>query len=131
MRRGLNFNRFRLSSGENTMVKSALKVAIAGLVASTIFGCAGWGYPSGSLYTGGQVPNAQVLNRLEVGGPGKTGDKKGESCLTGFLNAVATGDASLDSAKKAGGITEIHSVELHYTNILGLYVQACTEVHGK
>jgi hypothetical protein len=48
------------------------------------------------------------------------------------LGAVAWGDASLDAAKKAGSITEVHSVEFKPTLVaLGIYYQACTIVHGK
>ena len=105
-----------------------LKFATGGALAVIILGC-GAGYPSGSLYTGTQTPHG--LNRGEVSGPGKSGDKHGEACATGILGAVAFGDASLDAAKKAGGVTEVHSTEFHYTNILGIYIQGCTEVHGK
>jgi hypothetical protein len=86
-------------------------------------------YPGGLLYTGVQFPHG--MNRNEVSGPGKTGDKGGEACATGILGLAAFGDASLNAAKKAAGITEVHSVEFHGTNILGLYAQGCTEVHGK
>jgi hypothetical protein len=86
-------------------------------------------YPGGSLYTGVQFPHG--MNHNEVSGPGKTGDKGGEACATGILGVAAFGDASLNAAKKAAGITEVHSVEFHGTNILGLYAQGCTEVHGK
>jgi hypothetical protein len=106
-----------------------LKLATGGAMALTLFGCAGFGYPFGSLYTGTQIPHG--INRNETSGAGKTGDKKGESCATGILFAAAFGDASLDAAKKAGGITEVHSVEFHNTSILGVYQQGCTEVHGK
>jgi TRL-like protein family len=108
--------------------KNLLKVAIGGAMAMIAIGC-GYGYPVGSLYTGTQVPHG--MNRNETSGPAKTGDKHGEACATGILGAAAFGDASLDAAKKAGGITEVHSVEFHGTNILGLYTQGCTEVHGK
>lgn len=110
--------------------KNLLKIAIGGAMAVTLLGCGGlFGYPVGSLYTGTQTPHG--INRNETSGPGKTGDKHGEACATGILNAVAFGDASLDAAKKAGGVTEVHSVEFHGTNILGIYAQGCTEVHGK
>jgi TRL-like protein family len=105
-----------------------LKIATGGVIAMIAIGC-GYGYPVGSLYTGTQVPHG--INRNETSGPGKTGDKHGEACATGILGAAAFGDASLDAAKKAGGITEIHSVEFHGTSILGIYTQGCTEVHGK
>jgi TRL-like protein family len=105
-----------------------IKLATGAAFAMIAIGC-GYGYPVGSLYTGTQVPHG--INRNETSGAGKTGDKAGEACATGILSAVAFGDASLDAAKKAGGISEIHSVEFHGTNILGIYSQGCTEVHGK
>ena len=109
--------------------KTLLKFATGSAIAIILLGCGGYGYPVGSLYTGTQVPHG--INRNETSGPGKSGDKHGEACATGILGAAAFGDASLDAAKKAGGVTEIHSVEFHGTNILGLYTQGCTEVHGK
>jgi len=109
---------------------SMKKLVVGGAVALFLTGCAGlFPYPSGSLYTGVQTPHE--VNRNETSGPGKSGDKHGEACATGILYAVAFGDASIDAAKKAGGVTEVHSVEHHVTNILGIYMQGCTEVHGK
>ena len=106
-----------------------VKLATGAAMAMIVIGCGGYGYPIGSLYTGTQVPHG--INRNETSGPGKTGEKSGEACATGILGAAAFGDASLDAAKKAGGITEVHSVEFHGSSILGLYTQGCTEVHGK
>jgi hypothetical protein len=114
------------------MFKSTTKIAIGAGIALALIGCAGpmFPYPTGGLYNGTQTPSA--INRNETSGPGKSGDKSGEACATGILSAVAFGDASIDAAKKAGGITEVHSVENHVTSILGfVYVQGCTEVHGK
>lgn len=109
--------------------KNLIKMATGAVMTFTLVGCAGFGYPFGSLYTGTQTPHG--MDRNETSGPGKTGDKHGEACATGILYAVAFGDASLDAAKKAGGISEVHSVEFHNTSILGIYNQGCTEVHGK
>ena len=106
-----------------------LKIATGGVMAMILIGCGAVGYPVGSVYTGTQVPSG--INRNETSGPGKTGDKAGEACATGILGLAAFGDASLDAAKKAGGISEVHSVEFHGTSILGIYSQGCTEVHGK
>src|SRR6476646_9138822 len=115
---------------EVSMSKSIVKLAIGAGMALSLIGCAGlFPYPSGSLYTGVNFPSG--VNRNETSGPGKSGDKHGEACATGILYLAAFGDASLDAAKKAGGITEVHSVEFHGTNILGIYTQGCTEVHGK
>ncbi|MFO0671736.1 MAG: TRL-like family protein [Polyangiaceae bacterium] len=93
-------------------------------------GCAAFGgYPSGSVYNGTTTPHG--MTKLEAAGQAKTGDKVGESCATGILMLAAFGDASMDAAKKAGGITDVHSVEFKSFSVLGIYTQGCTEVHGK
>ena len=108
----------------------SMKAAVCILFAFTAFGCGfGGGYPSGSIYSGTQVPHG--MDRAEMTGAAKTGDKSGEACATGILGLAAFGDASLASAKKAAGVTEVHSVELRSFNVLGIYTQGCTEVHGK
>ena len=102
------------------------KLATGAALATILIGC---GYPMGLIYSGTQIPHP--MDRAEASGPGKTGDKQGEACATGILSLAAFGDASLDAAKKAGGVSEVHSVEFHGTNILGIYMQGCTVVHGK
>ena len=92
-------------------------------------GCVGLGYPVGSSYTGTTIPHGAT--RAEISGQGKTGDKAGEACATGILGIAAFGDASVDAAKKAGGVSDVHSVEFRQMNILGIYSQGCTEIHGK
>ena len=88
------------------------------------------GYPVGVIYTGTKAPSA--MDRANVSGKEMKGSKSGESCATGILALVAFGDASLDAAKKKGGITDVHSVEYSVTNVVGpVYVQACTIVHGE
>lgn len=106
-------------------------LALGSLVAMT--GCMSMtgGYPFGGLYTGVGTPD-QALDRVEVGGAGKTDDKTGEACASGILALIAWGDASLDAAKKAGGITEVHAVDHHTMSILGfVYASGCTIVRGK
>ena len=46
------------------------------------------------------------------------------------LGIIATGDASIDAAKKAGGITNVASVDHDSTSILGLFATFCTVVKG-
>lgn len=111
-----------------------LRQRLTGAAAIALFGCGcaalGGGYPSGSLYNGTVTPHG--INKLEMAGTAKSGDKEGESCATGILNLAAWGDASVDAAKKAGQITDVHSVELRSFSILGVvYAQGCTVVHGK
>lgn len=87
------------------------------------------GYPVGLVYSATQAPS--VMDRVETTGENKAAPKTGRACSTGILGVFAFGDASLDAAKKAGGITSIHSVEYEATALLGVvYVTACTIVHG-
>jgi hypothetical protein len=78
-------------------------------VALTSAGCGALGYPVGSVYTGTREPAGMM--RLQGAGANKGGDGKGEACATGILGLAAFGDASLAAAKKAGGITDVQSVE--------------------
>jgi hypothetical protein len=112
-------------------MNSFVKVAVSAVLLVGGSGCGGLlPYPSGSVYNGTTVPHA--IDRDNVDGAGKTGDKTGESCATGILALAAWGDASIDAAKKAGGIAEVGSVELKQFSILGaVYQQGCTVVHGK
>ncbi|MCK4441506.1 MAG: TRL-like family protein [Sulfurovaceae bacterium] len=53
-----------------------------------------------------------------------------EEC-TNILGIVATGDCSIDSAKKNGGITTVSSVDWEGTSFLGIYSSGKTVVTGK
>jgi hypothetical protein len=104
------------------IVGAALVVGAAALLG----GC----YPRGFLFTSVQEPHA--MSDAEVTGAGKSGDKTGDACAMGILGLVAFGDASTDAAKKAGGITDVHSVEYKQFSILHfVFMQGCTIVHGK
>lgn len=124
--------------GHVGLAKSAAKLglkicSLAALVAFTMLGtgCAALtgGYPQGFIYDASSHPHP--MDRIEIAGPAKSGDKAGEACSIGILGVVSMGDASLDSAKKAGGITDVHAVDLKTFGVLGVYTQACTVVHGK
>ena len=110
-------------------MKKIISAAVMGTFLAVGVGCAGLGYPSGFIYNGTTVPHG--MDRNEVSGAAKSGDKTGESCATGILGLIGMGDASLDAAKKAAAVTEVHSVEFRNFSILGLYTQGCTVVHGK
>ena len=47
------------------------------------------------------------------------------------LGIVAFGDASIATAKKAGGITQIAHVDHSVSSILGIYASSCTVVVGQ
>jgi hypothetical protein len=58
------------------------------------------------------------------------GSKQGQACARTILGMVATGDASIEAAKRAGGIREVASVDHHTTNMLGIIGDFCTIVTG-
>jgi hypothetical protein len=105
-----------------------LMVAAAAVLSIGIVGCTGM-YPYGAFYDGTTTPHAMM--RVNGDGANKAGAKTGESCATGIMWLVAWGDASVASAKAAGGIKEVHSVEFHDTNYVGVYHVGCTVVHGE
>ncbi|RME46861.1 MAG: hypothetical protein D6795_14870 [Deltaproteobacteria bacterium] len=58
--------------------------------------------------------------------------KVGEACQTMLLGLIFTGDATVDAAKKAGGITKVHNVDTKMERILGsIYAKQCTLVYGE
>lgn len=57
--------------------------------------------------------------------------KRGESCSQNILGIASTGDSSIDSAKKDGGITRVASVDYKVFNILFVYGRLCTVVTGE
>lgn len=56
--------------------------------------------------------------------------KTGTACEQTILALFATGDASIDAAKKSAGITEIISVDQTANSILGIYATYCVVVNG-
>lgn len=96
-------------------------VAVFGLC-SFFVACAGRAPVQGALYTG-------VSAGLAVSA--QAGPKMGEACAASILGLLAFGDASIDTARRNGGITSISIVDEKMTSILGLYASHCTVVHGK
>lgn len=103
-----------------------MKLAIAALATFTSAGCAavatgGNTYALGFIYSGYKSAGA-------VGTAPAT--KRGEACASSILGAIATGDASIEEAKRDGGITQVAFVDHDQFSILGLYATSCTIVHG-
>jgi hypothetical protein len=59
------------------------------------------------------------------------GSAKGEACVSSILGIFASGDASVDAAKKAGNIAQVVAVDHSTSNILTFYAKYCTIVYGK
>lgn len=57
--------------------------------------------------------------------------KEGKACASTILGLVATGDASIQAAKAAGGVTEVSYVDHTAKSTLGIVGEWCTIVRGK
>lgn len=80
--------------------------------------------------------NAAALGTIYSGykSPGQVGTgadtKTGEACISSILGLVATGDASIEAAKKAGGISQVSHIDHEQFSVVGVYATSCTIVHG-
>lgn len=61
----------------------------------------------------------------------QTGNRIGEACVTSILGLVATGDASIETARRNGGVTMISSVDESVNSIMGVYTKYCSIVRGR
>ena len=78
---------------------------------------------TGFLYTSTKSPGFVTSN------PGAS--KVGSSEAMSILGLVATGDASIDAAAKAAGISKIHHVDEECTVILGIVAKYKIYVYGE
>lgn len=103
-----------------------MKLVAAALSLAALNGCAmasgGNAAAMGSIYSGYKSPG-----NLGTGAEGKTG----EACISSILGLIATGDASVEAAKKAGGIATVSYVDHEQFGVLGIYATSCTVVHGQ
>jgi hypothetical protein len=101
------------------------KLVAMAMALAALDGCAmahgGDAMALGTVYTGYKSSGA-------IGAGADT--KTGEACVSSILGLVATGDASIEAAKKAGGITTIAHVDHEQFAVLGVYATSCTIVHG-
>ena len=91
------------------------------ILALTMVGCA-HGPVNGFLYSDITVPTGATSN--------PTGNRIGESCASSILGLVAMGDASIETARRNGGINMITSIDEHYLNYF-FYQKSCTVVRGR
>lgn len=107
------------------------KLALVGALVFLGTGCSVISpYPIGFIYTGVKAPSP--LTQVEAQGKEKSGASRGEACASGVLGLFAWGDASIDTAKKAGRITDVHAIDYSNQSILGaLYTKSCTIVTGQ
>ncbi|MCM2278015.1 MAG: TRL-like family protein [Oligoflexia bacterium] len=61
----------------------------------------------------------------------QSGNRIGEACASSILGLIATGDASVESARRNGAITLIASVDETYQSYFIFYSKFCTVVRGR
>lgn len=61
---------------------------------------------------------------------GTIGSREGKACAQSILGLVASGDASIQAAARAGGIQTITDVDHSTKNVFGLIGEYCTIVRG-
>jgi hypothetical protein len=103
-----------------------LVIALAMLtLISSLGGCAGRAAPGVAVVVSAQ----QGMREL----PRVPPSKKGEACVLNILSLVTIGDASIDKAKRDGGITQVSSVDHDIFGINILYLvfgKTCVVVRG-
>ena len=73
----------------------------------------------------------KVMGPVTATSQSVAGAKTGRACAQSVLGIAAFGNASIDAAKKAGGITSVVSVDFESTTVLfGVYAQFCSVVKG-
>lgn len=98
--------------------------AAAATLALLTSSCAMVGTPVGMgfLYTGMTSGEAVTSNTM--------GKKVGQASASNILGIVATGDASIATAVKNGGIKKISHVDSKKTSVLGIFGSYTTIVYG-
>jgi hypothetical protein len=73
---------------------------------------------------------AKVLQETDITSNPTANQKTGEACVTNILGVVATGDASINTAAKNGGIEKVATVDT--VGKSGFFTsEYCTKVTGK
>ncbi len=110
-------------------MKGSLAILIVlSFVVALLGGCAIATTPVSNPYPAGLYQNVKAPIDAENG---VEAVKEGKACATNILGLIATGDASIDEAKRIGGIKEVASVDYQVTSVLSIFAQFCTIVKGK
>jgi TRL-like protein family len=105
------------------MVKLAVPLMVLVLCSFVISGCMIVASPAlGVIYTD--------LKYGDTATTATSASKEGKACVQSILGWVAQGDASVEAAKKNGGIKEVSSVDHTAKSILGIVGEWCTVVRG-
>jgi hypothetical protein len=101
-------------------------VAVLAAVASS--GCAGLAFASRANGSVGIYSETKANDHVT---DEALTTKTGQACSTSILGLVTTGDSSVPTAAKNGGITKVVSVDNDFMQVLGVYAKFCTVVTGE
>ena len=105
-----------------------MKKVIAGIavlsVCSMLFSGCATSFPQGVFFTQLRLPLAATSN-------GTRSPKVGTAECVSYLGLITTGDASIQTAKRNGGLTKIHHVDWEVENILGIIGKYKLIVYGE
>ena len=107
------------------MKKLLTLVTLAALTSCAAGGAGGW-HARGFLYSDTKSPAWD----LEVQSESTATRSVGKATCVSILGLIATGDCTVETAKKDGNITKVSSVQFDYKNILGVYAETTTKVYG-
>ena len=73
---------------------------------------------------------SEISAPLSTEGAIDVGSKKGEATAKTILGLVATGDCSIATAAKNGGLRTVKHIDYKYKNILGIVQETTVIVYG-
>jgi hypothetical protein len=80
--------------------------------------------PYGIIFSDLKAPLDIDMNNTPVS------SKSGRAMTTSIIGLVATGDASINTAARDGGLTTIHYADYEYKNLVGIIQNYTTVVYG-
>jgi len=105
-------------------MKKLVFLAVFAVAVVSFSGCMGPMAPVGGLfYMDVKAPFTATTNTK--------GKKVGKAEVKSYFGVVALGDASIEAAAKAGGITKISHVDYESKTILGIISTFTTVVYGE
>lgn len=112
----VNNNNFNFINGEYIMKKLLVAASILALSACT----APQSHIGSALIS--TLKDSQIANE-------SNGTKVGKTCAANYLGIFATGDMSVETAKKNGKITKVATVDRDIKNMI-IFAEVCTIVTG-
>lgn len=109
------------------------RIALLAILAVSVFSFTGCGAliafgGGGTLYQDTKAPSGALAY---YGATTNGMSKVGKASCTSILGILFTGDAGLDAAMRAGGLTKLHHVDTQVTNILGIIATYTVIAYGE